>query len=192
MFSIRQACISDAPQLASLIMQAMSEECCAYFYGPQHSAPQFHRFLTELATRTDSQYSYRNALVAVEEDHVVGTAVSYDGATLHELRKSFQDGMLEQFNRNFYEMDDETQGGELYLDSLAVEERFRHRGMATQLINVTIDKARKLSIPCVGLLVDDDNPKALQLYRSLGFQMVGVSSWGGHGMKHLQKDVMDQ
>ena len=187
MISIRTAFSTEAAALASLIMQAMSTECCAYFYGPLHSAADFHLFLTQLVARQDSQYSYQNALVAVEAEQLIGAAVSYDGASLHKLRKPFLDGMIRVFRRDFSQIKDETQAGELYLDSLAVNSDFRHRGIATKLINETVLKAHKLSIPKVGLLVDDNNPRALHLYTSLGFKFVGTSDWGGHGMKHLQK-----
>lgn len=187
MISIRTAYSTDAPALANLIMQAMSSECCAYFYGPHHSATDFHHFLTQLAACSDSQYSYQNALVAVDAEQLVGAAVSYDGASLYKLRKPFLEGMLSVFERDFRQIKDETQAGELYLDSLAVCPDFRHRGIATKLLNETVFKAHRLSIPNVGLLVDDNNPQALHLYTSLGFKLVGTSDWGGHGMKHLQK-----
>jgi len=172
MTCIRTAYSTDAPALASLIMQAMSTECCAYFYGPLHSEEDFHLFLTQLATRQDSQYSYQNALVAIEEEQLVGAAVSYSGASLHKLRKTFLDGMISVFDRDFSQIKNETQAGELYLDSLAVNSDFRHRGIATKLINETVRKARELSIPKVGLLVDDNNPRALHLYTSLGFKFI--------------------
>ena len=80
---------------------------------------------------------------------------------------------------------DETQAGELYIDSICVDDRFRGKGIATQLIRATIDKARALGLPAVGLLVDKGNPLAEKLYLRNGFVYQNDASWGGHPMKHL-------
>lgn len=82
-------------------------------------------------------------------------------------------------------MDDETQAGELYLDSLAVLPEYRRQGIAQQLLKATKEKADKLKLPCVGLLVDKGNPAGEALYASVGFRYAGDSHWGGHPMKHL-------
>ena len=37
-----------------------------------------------------------------------------------------------------------------------------------------------------GLLVDENNPRAERLYKSVGFKVVGTNVWGGHNMKHMQ------
>ena len=112
--------------------------------------------------------------------------VSYDGGRLHELRKAFVDAAKENFGRDFSGMPDETSSGELYIDSIAVLEDCRGRGIATLLLNAVIDKARAMKLPAVGLLVDKGNPKAEKLYGRVGFKYVEDSMWGGHEMKHLQ------
>ena len=83
-------------------------------------------------------------------------------------------------------MEDGTGPGELYIDSIAVFEGCRGKGVATALLNAAIDKAKKMDIPAVGLLVDKGNPKAEKLYGRIGFKYVGENTWGGHPMKHLQ------
>ena len=82
-------------------------------------------------------------------------------------------------------MDDETQAGELYLDSLAVMPEYRRRGIAKLLIEKTKEKAISLGLPCVGLLVDQENPSGEALYSSVGFRYANDNMWGGHPMKHL-------
>lgn len=53
--------------------------------------------------------------------------------------------------------------------AIAVEPRFRGQGAGSLLINAAIKQARELGAPGVSLCVDDDNPRALKLYRRLGF-----------------------
>ena len=84
-------------------------------------------------------------------------------------------------------IDDETEAGELYLDSLAVRPDYQGQGIATRLLQAAADKAAAMGIGAVGLLVDDNNPKAEKLYHRCGFVTVGDNRWGGHAMRHLQK-----
>ena len=168
-------------------MEAMNHECCLYFAGEEHGLLGFHGLMTDLVCRTDSQYSYLNTLVALNaQREVIGVCTSYDGACLHRLRVAFVQGCLARFNRDFGNMDDETAAGELYVDSLAVDARYRGKGIAKTLLKATIEKAKQLQLPAVGLLVDKGNPKAERLYASVGFQYVDDNQWGGHAMRHLQ------
>ncbi len=185
-YSVRQATIDQSSSIASLITVAMTDECCKYFCGPNHTIEEFHKIIIELSKMENSQYSYKNTLVAVEDSNVIGISVSYDGSQLNFLRKAFLQKIKEEFKIDFSNMDDETSPGELYIDSLAVAKEYRRRGVATKLIDETIVKARKMGIRKVGLLVDKDNPKAEKFYLNMGFENVGENKWGGHEMKHLQ------
>ena len=159
------ASIEQAESIASLIMLAMNHECCQNFAGPSHTLEDFHRMMTTLVRRDDSQYSYRNAMVALDDNTtdghpvVAGVIVGYDGADLHRLRETFLQAAKEFLGQDF-------------------------RGLATLLLKKLIDqKGQKQP---VGLLVDKGNPGAERLYRSLGFEFVNDATWGGHEMRHLQ------
>ena len=183
--SIRGARPDEAARIADLIIMAMTEECCLHFCGPGHDIRDFRRVMTSLVSRPDTQYSYNNTLVATIEDNIVGICVSYDGALLHLLRQPFIDAAQQEWGMDHSSIPDETQAGELYIDSLAVDPDYRGRGIASLLLRATIDKSRALGLPSTGLLVDLGNPKAEALYNKVGFQYAGTNSWGGHGMKHL-------
>lgn len=182
---IRKAVKSQAADIARLIMMAMTDDCCLYFCGNSHGLDDFYRMITMLVEREDSQYSYRNTLVAMDRDKVVGISVSYDGGRLHELRHAFIEAAKGYLGKDHTGMDDETQAGELYLDSLAVLPEYRRKGIARRLILATKERADAMRLPCVGLLVDKDNPTGEALYYSLGFRYQNDSRWGGHPMKHL-------
>ncbi len=138
-----------------------------------------------LVEQEDSQYSYRNTLVATDEDRLVGIAVSYDGGRLHELRQAFIQAAKEYIGMDHSGMGDETQAGELYLDSLAVLPAYRRQGIARRLLKSTKERADRMGLPYVGLLVDKGNPSGEALYASVGFRYVNDSCWGAHPMKHL-------
>lgn len=184
--TIRKGKPDDASRIASLIIMAMTEECCLYFCGEKHTIDDFHEAMTTLALRTDSQYSYLNTLCAVnEKDNIVGVCTSYDGALLHQLRKAFIDTAWERWGMDHSNMPDETQAGELYIDSLAVDPEYRGMGIAKQLLEATIQKSREMNLPATGLLVDTGNPRAELLYNKVGFRVVDTNTWGGHPMKHM-------
>jgi len=209
MIEIREATKSQAAEIACLIMTAMTDDCCLYFCGEGYgledlasgracsrSAEQailrrsrllaaFRKMMTMLVECEDSQYSYRNTLVAMDADRVVGISVSYDGGLLHELRRTFIEAAKEHLGKDHTGMDDETQAGELYLDSLAVLSEYRRQGIARRLLLATKERANRMGLPCVGLLVDKDNPVGEALYASVGFRYVGDNRWGGHPMKHM-------
>lgn len=185
--TIENATPDQASHIASLIMEAMNAECCQNFAGPTHTLVDFHNLMTSLVEMEDSQYSYRNTLVAVTSSGILaGVCVAYDGGKLHQLRRRFIEGALRKFGMDYSGMADETHEGEFYIDSLAVSSNFRGKVFATQLLKAAIAKGVELGIPAVGLLVDKGNPRAEALYTRLGFQYVEDMTWGGHPMKHLQ------
>lgn len=174
-----------AAEIARLIMTAMTDDCCLYFCGDGFGLNDFHKMMTMLVERENSQYSYRNTLVAMDGDKVIGISVSYDGARLHELRRAFIEAAKKYIGKDHSGMDDETQAGELYLDSLAILPEYRRQGIARKLLKGTKERANRLGLPCVGLLVDKDNPIGEALYTSIGFRYINDNQWGGHPMKHL-------
>ena len=185
MIGIQEATKRQAAEIADLIMMAMTDECCLYFCGDGYGLVDFHKMMTMLVEKEDSQYSYRNTLVAVDEEKVIGISISYDGGRLHELRRAFIEAAKEHIGKNHSGMDDETGAGELYLDSLAVLPEYRRQGIAKALLLATKEKANQYGLPHVGLLVDKDNPDGEAFYSSVGFRYVGDNRWGGHSMKHM-------
>lgn len=185
MIEIKKATKHQAAAIARLIMTAMTEECCLFFCGENYGLDDFHRMMTALVEREDSQYSYLNTLTAMDGDSLVGISVSYDGGQLHVLREVFIETAKQMIGKDHTGMDDETQAGELYLDSLAVLPDYRRQGIAKKLLLATRQRAKEMGLPCVGLLVDEGNPIGEALYASVGFRFVNTSHWGGHPMKHL-------
>lgn len=184
---------SHAADIARLIITAMTDDCCQFLVGPEHTLDDFHNTMLRLVLMDDSQYSWRNAFVAVDDEAspddiekapVAGAIVGYDGKDLHRLRRRFQEAAMADWQMDYSNMDDETAEGEFYLDSLAVYPHYRKRGIASQLLNHFIEHAASLGLPAA-LLVDKGNPSAERLYTSLGFEYCNDATWGGHAMRHL-------
>lgn len=172
---IRPASKEDAELIAKVVAAAINTEE-GYALLP---------IFRELAEMENSQYSYKNTLVAEVCGEPVGAVVGYDGAKLHELRLSLLKLYRERVGKNL-EIEDETSAGEFYVDSISVLPEFRGRGIGEQLLKSMIEKATEEGHSCIGLLVDFDNPKAEKLYRKIGFHRKNETMFLGHKMWHLQ------
>lgn len=175
--TIRPATADDALLVAKVVLMALH-------YDESH--PLYDVF-KELAGRTDAQYSYCNALIAEVDGVPAGAIVGYDGGRLYELREPLQRIMRERQGREL-EIEDETSAGEFYLDSLAVLPQFRGMGVGGRLLAYARDRAFDAGFDKVGLLVDFTNPRAEELYTSLGFRRVNATKFLGLDMWHMQAE----
>lgn len=79
-YTIESATISDAPAIADAIIAAITPELCVELLcDDTHGIEDVHAMFETLARRTDSQYSFRNTIVARQHDgKTVGVLISYD------------------------------------------------------------------------------------------------------------------
>lgn len=188
-YTVRQATPQDARFIADAIVMAVGDEITRSFAGKDHTVQDVKELFTHLAQMDNSQYSYKNTLVATTPaDEVMGLIISYDGALLHPLRKTFISAAKDELDYDLVNLADETSDDEVYLDTLAVYDKFRGNGIASALINAAIERAKPLNKP-VGLLVDKSNNRARRLYESLGFRQVDERPFAGEMMDHLQKEL---
>lgn len=178
----------DAQFIGRVVADAIGRDVLCELGGSEESVELFYQLFTELAGMEKSQYSYRNSLVARTADgRCAGAIVAYDGARLHELREAFVEGAnrILGWNIRESEMDDETDGEEVYLDSLMVLPEFRGQGIASALIRAAVEHNAAVGKP-VGLLVDYTNPNARRLYSRLGFEGRGDVRFCGVTMEHMR------
>ncbi|MCM1520757.1 MAG: GNAT family N-acetyltransferase [Lachnoclostridium sp.] len=178
--TIRQATRDDARFIAGVVAMAIGHDGSKDYVGDD-----VINALTEVALRDDSQYSYRNALIAEADGKIAGAIVGYDGADLESLREASL-SVIRKYHPDIVVTDDETGPDEFYIDSLGVLPEYRGKGIARRLIDALIDRASEKGHRRFGLLVDFENHSAEALYRSIGFTQVGITPFFGHPMKHLQ------
>ncbi len=178
--TVRPATLGDAKMIALSVAMAMGEETAKEYCGKNYI-----EVLEEVAKREGTQYSYRHALVAMADDCPAGAIVGYDGALLQPLRTKTR-SVIHPYHPQLSAVEDETEAGEFYLDSIGILPEFRGRGIGRSLLLAMKERAFAAGHPCVGLLVDVENPEAERLYLSLGFKQVGTKKFFGHPMKHLQ------
>lgn len=181
--NIRKAIIEDSEAIAALLMLA-SGEVIYKFIGEEHYG-KGKDFLLHFVKSENNQYSFQNCYVAAEEGEIIAAVLVYDGAKLEELRRPVLEYVHQHFDANL-NVEDETQAGEFYIDSLGVVTNHQGKGLGSTLLSFLIDEIVDKNGKTLGLLVDKTNPEAKRLYLKLGFQVVEEKQLLGFSLEHLQ------
>ncbi len=195
---IRPACKEDADVIVQCVMMAIPVEGLTQM-GNGISEEDLAKVLKTVAQMDDAIYSWRNVIVAEIADDVTtaknhastvaGAIIAYNGSELHRLRRPLEDLLEKYVGLAAHEWDDETSEGEFYIDTLAVNPKFRGKKIGTMLIEATCRKAAALGHSKVGLLVDVENPMAEKLYTRMGFEFAEYLPFFKHTYKHLQRKI---
>lgn len=179
---IRFANKNDADFVAPLIFQAM-EEIVFKIIGKEDKKEAVS-FLKKLFIQEENQYSYTNTIVFEENQNVIGSLVFYDGAKLRQLRNPVLSLAYQRY-RHQVTLEDETQAGEIYIDTLSVNPIAQGKGIGSQLISFLKEYVLANNLGNIGLLVDEKNIQAERLYTRLGFYHTHNQSLAGSLYKHL-------
>lgn len=189
--TIRPARKSDAAFIAEGLINAIGEAHCKELAGAHHTVEDVRALFESMAIREDTQYSYLNASVAVDDrDTPVGVCVCYDGERLEEMRRPFLEVAVPMFGLEGT-VPDETDAAEVYLDTLYVLPRARKCGVGRTLIEDAAKKGAKIGKP-LGLLCDYTNTRAQRLYTSCGFKDVGGRNFFGTVMRHMLRPNLNR
>jgi ribosomal protein S18 acetylase RimI-like enzyme len=180
---IRKAVPKDAKALATYLLLAM-EDIVFRFTG-EANRQKGYEFLLYFAAGENNQYSWQNCVVAEEKGIVTGAVNVYDGARLQDLRRPVTEYLKRRFNRDIVP-EDETEAGEIYIDTLAVDPAKQGQGIGSSLLRFVM---KEYSGHTLGILVDEENPDALKLYTRLGFIPAGKKTLMGKPMIHLRLNV---
>ncbi len=159
--------------------------------------------MTEICAREDTLYSWKNTLVAVADEsdgllcgisgvsssEVAGSLTSYNGADYLTMRELTFRLAHEEFGWEPPIMDDETQAGEWYMDSLAVHPLFRGKGLAQLLFSQAFEVAEALGFTRASLIALASADRLVAFYESLGFRPDGHLNCFGHDYLRMIADI---
>jgi len=115
-------------------------------------------------------HTFRDAIVAQSEQKVIGMSLSYP-SHFHRIssgmREFFPPDRLKHVENIFASGVENS----LYLDTLGVDQQFRGKGVGSQLISLTQEKAIEQGINALSLIVLADNTRAQKLYNQHGFEI---------------------
>lgn len=183
---IRPAKPEDATAIADYILLAMQD--LAFKFSNNKDVSLTHDLFQKFIALPANQYSYENTLVAEEQGKIIGAIIGYDGGKLEELRTPFV-----EYIRNHCGFEgapeDETEEGEVYLDTLAVYPQHRGKKVGQRLIEAFIEQSREKGFSKIGLLVDPENPHAKRLYERVGFKVEGLKPLLGTTYEHMVYEI---
>ncbi|WP_430613907.1 GNAT family N-acetyltransferase [Flavobacterium sp. JP2137] len=181
--TIRPAKMEDHDIVPEMMLQAM-EDIVFAFIGKE-DVEEAIQFLTHFFRRENNQYSYQNTFVAVDEnDDIWGSITCYDGGKLEALRTPVLEYMRSRYGVDVTP-ENETQAGELYLDTLAVAPSAQGKGIGSALLQHIIAFAKAQHFSQLGLLVDFENPNAQKLYERVGFKAKETLTFMGGEYYHM-------
>lgn len=182
---IRKASAADADDIVGLMMLAMGD--LPYKFAASADKSIAFSLLKQFVLMKGNQYSLGNTFVYDLDEKVVGAINAYDGAAIEQLRKPFFEYIREKYHNGVFDMDVESEAGEYYIDTLAVNPSYQGKGIGKDLIKHVISHAEETGFDKVGLLVS--NPDAKRLYEKLGFKKVGFRCLLGNTHEHLVYQV---
>lgn len=186
---IREARKEDAEALAPLIMVILEDMELEVF--KEYSKETIEELLVEGIQTETYRYSYRHAHVCMRDGEIAGVVFGYRGEKEPVIDEPLIDILeakgLNSDSRLFIEK--ETFAGEWYLDSLVTAEKFRGRGVGTELLDALGEFAKEDGEEIIGLNCDQSNAGAQKLYEKMGFKKTGEVTISGHEYNHMQKQV---
>lgn len=180
---IRKATIKDSAEIANYILLAMGD--IVYQFIGRKDDKKAKEFMLYFVAGTNNQYSYENCWVAEEQGKIIAAVCIYDGGKIKQLRSPVLEYIKNEYN-NTLVLEQETQEGEFYIDSVGVDPGQQGKGIGSKMLQVLIDEYVNRQHQTLGLLVDGDNPNAKRLYLKLGFEVVSQKNFAGKKMEHLQ------
>lgn len=180
---IRKAEVKDWSAIAELLLLAMEE--IVYEFLGKKDAQAASDFMSEMVRTENNQYSWENTYVITCDGQTAGAVNVYDGARLAELRAPVARYIEKRTTRPFTP-EDETQAGEVYMDSIGVYPHWQGKGIGSRLLRYLISEYAEKQGLTLGLLVEKANPGARRLYEKAGFRKTGEKMLAGKAMDHLQ------
>lgn len=133
--------------------------------------------------RENTDFSYENCVVSVVGGSVIGMLHSY--AMADDPSPPSQDG--DPVLRPYSELESP---GSLYISGLALRPAFRSRGIGTTLLGIAQERARKMQLGRLSLLVFEGNGRAIRFYDRHGFKEVDRRPIVPYPLIHYTGDVL--
>lgn len=182
------AAIHDADELLPLLVSAIGN--IAYALSGTTDDAETWDILRGYVTREHNRLSYRHIIVERRDGAVAGMLIAYPGDKADELDVEIRERLLRVHGAAAAaKVVTECKPGDYYLDSIAVDERFRGQGIAKALIAEFEKRGRAEGFRRLSLIVEPYNDGAYALYRKLGFVDDGLWSVSDGAYRRMIKKL---
>ena len=182
---IKNAQKQDAKICIKLLNLAMED--IAYKLSGYDDHVKSDEILEKFFVSETNRLSYKNVYVYKRDDVIIAAMCAYFGGDAWQLDREISQH-LKALGKDA-QIEKECFDDEFYIDSIAVDEKFRRQGLAKELILHSFAKAKELGYKKVSLIVDINKPKVRKFYESLGFKFNTKKIINLHEYDHMIKEI---
>ena len=183
---IKNAQKQDAKICIKLLNLAMED--IAYKLSGYDDPAKSDEILEKFFQSEINRLSYKNVYVYKRDDVIIAAMCAYFGGDAWLLDREISQH-LKALDKDA-QIEKECFDDEFYIDSIAVDEKFRGQGLAKELILHSFAKAKELGYKKVSLIVDVNKPKVRKFYESLGFKFNTKKIINLHEYDHMIKEII--
>ncbi|MBF0924055.1 MAG: GNAT family N-acetyltransferase [Campylobacter concisus] len=183
---IKNAQKQDAKICIKLLNLAMED--IAYKLSGYDDPVKSDEILEKFFVSETNRLSYKNVYVYKRDDVIIAAMCAYFGGDVELLDREISQH-LKALGKDA-QIEKECFDDEFYIDSIAVDEKFRRQGLAKELILHSFAKAKELGHKKVSLIVDINKPKVRKFYESLGFKFNTKKIINLHEYDHMIKEII--
>ena len=183
---IKNAQKQDAKICIKLLNLAMED--IAYKLSGYDDTVKSDEILEKFFKSETNRLSYKNVYVYKRDDVIIAAMCAYFGGDVAKLDSEISQH-LKALGKDA-QIEKECFDDEFYIDSIAVDEKFRGQGLAKELILHSFARAKELGHKKVSLIVDINKPKVRKFYESLGFKFNTKKIINLHEYDHMTKEII--
>lgn len=183
---IKNAQKQDAKICIKLLNLAMED--IAYKLSGYDDPLKSDEILEKFFKSETNRLSYKNVYVYKRDDVIIAAMCAYFGGDAWQFDREILQH-LKALGKDT-EVEKECFDDEFYIDSIAVDEKFRRQGLAKELILHSFARAKELGHKKVSLIVDINKPKVRKFYESLGFKFNTKKIINLHEYDHMIKEII--
>ena len=183
---IKNAQKQDAKICIKLLNLAMED--IAYKLSGYDDPIKSDEILEKFFESETNRLSYKNVYVYKRDDVIIAAMCAYFGGDAWQFDREISQH-LKALGKDA-QIEKECFDDEFYIDSIAVDEKFRGQGLAKELILHSFAKAKELGHKKVSLIVDVNKPKVRKFYESLGFKFNTKKIINLHEYDHMIKEII--
>lgn len=183
---IKNAQKQDAKICIKLLNLAMED--IAYKLSGYDDPAKSDEILEKFFQSETNRLSYKNVYVYKRDEQIIAAMCAYFGGDVAQLDSEISQH-LKALGKDA-QIEKECFDDEFYIDSIAVDEKFRGQGLAKELILHSFAKAKELGYKKVSLIVDINKPKVRKFYESLGFKFNTKKIINLHEYDHMIKEII--